>query len=117
MSKAAANHLVHELVVELVPLIRVNGRAPAAVRTGSSMFPRHRVLASLAKYGPECEDEDTETLRDRLTEFYAQRTLLERSITAKDQAEAVFLLVGERLSKTTGQIVTVGGGFRDAFLR
>ena len=117
-SKAAANHLVHELAVALAPRVRVNGLAPATVLAGSSMFPRHRVLASLAKYGLECtEDEDTETLRDRLAEFYAQRTLLERPITTKDQAEAIFLLVGERLGKTTGQIVTVDGGLRDAFLR
>lgn len=117
-SKAAANHLVHELAVALAPLVRVNGLAPATVLAGSSMFPRHRVLASLARYGLECaEDEDTETLRDRLAEFYAQRTLLERPLTTKDQAEAVFLLVGERLDKTTGQIVTVDGGLRDAFLR
>lgn len=117
-SKAAANHLVRELAVALAPRVRVNGLAPATVLAGSSMFPRHRVLASLAKYGLECtEDEDTETLRDRLAEFYAQRTLLERPISTKDQAEAIFLLVGERLGKTTGQIVTVDGGLRDAFLR
>lgn len=117
-SKAAANHLVHELAVALAPRVRVNGLAPATVLAGSSMFPRHRVLASLAKYGLECtEDEDTETLRDRLAEFYAQRTLLERPISTNDQAEAIFLLVGERLGKTTGQIVTVDGGLRDAFLR
>lgn len=117
-SKAAANHLVHELAVALAPLVRVNGLAPATVLAGSSMFPRHRVLASLVKYGLECsENEDTETLRDRLAEFYAKRSLLGRPVTTKDQAEAIFLLVGERLGNTTGQIVTVDGGLPEAFLR
>ena len=44
-SKAAANHLIRELAMELSPLIRVNGVAPATVIQGSAMFPprpRHR---------------------------------------------------------------------------
>src|SRR5215210_5239448 len=49
-SKAAANHLVRELAIELAPLVRVNGVAPATVVQGSAMFPRERVIASLAKY-------------------------------------------------------------------
>ena len=49
-SKAAANHLVRELAVEMAPLVRVNGVAPATVVKGSTMFPRDRVIASLAKY-------------------------------------------------------------------
>ncbi|MEX1111232.1 MAG: bifunctional rhamnulose-1-phosphate aldolase/short-chain dehydrogenase, partial [Chthoniobacterales bacterium] len=49
-SKAAANHLVRELAVELSPLVRVNGVAPATVVQGSAMFPRDRVIGSLAKY-------------------------------------------------------------------
>ena len=42
-SKAAANHLVRELAMELSPLVRVNGVAPATVVQGSAMFPRDRV--------------------------------------------------------------------------
>ena len=34
-----------------------------------------------------------------------------------DQAEAIFLLLGKRLSKTTGQIIPVDGGLADGFLR
>src|ERR671932_1380566 len=49
-SKAAANHLVRELAVELAPLVRVNGVAPATVVQGSAMFPRERMISSLAKY-------------------------------------------------------------------
>ncbi len=117
-SKAAANHLVRELAVELAPLIRVNGLAPATVVEGSSMFPRARVISSLAKYEiPFSEDEDTETLRDKLAAFYAQRTLTKSPITLADQAEAAYLLVSSRLSKTTGQVLSVDGGLHEAFLR
>ena len=49
-SKAAANHLVRELAVEMAPLVRVNAVAPATVVKGSTMFPRDRVIASLIKY-------------------------------------------------------------------
>jgi hypothetical protein len=38
-------------------------------------------------------------------------------ITPRDQAEAIFLLVSERLAKTTGQIMNVDGGLPEAFLR
>ncbi len=117
-SKAAANHLVRELAIELAPLVRVNGVAPATVVQGSAMFPRDRVIGSLAKYAiPYTEDEATESLVSKLAQFYADRTLTKAPITPADQAEAYFLLVTSRLSKTTGQIVTVDGGLHEAFLR
>jgi rhamnulose-1-phosphate aldolase/alcohol dehydrogenase len=117
-SKAAANHLVRELAIELAPLVRVNGVAPATVVQGSAMFPRDRVIGSLAKYAiPYTDDEATESLVTKLAQFYADRTLTKAPITPADQAEAYFLLVTQRLSKTTGQIVTVDGGLHEAFLR
>ena len=117
-SKAAANHLVRELAVELAPLVRVNGVAPATVVQGSGMFPRERVIASLAKYGiAYTYDEPTDALTAKLAQFYANRTLLKRPITPADQAEAIFLLLSNRLRQTTGQIITVDGGLHEAFLR
>ncbi len=117
-SKAAANHLVRELAVELSPLVRVNGVAPATVIQGSAMFPRDRVIASLAKYKiPYQDDEPSETLTTKLAQFYADRTLTKNPITPADQAEAIFLLLTNRLSKTTGQVLTVDGGLHEAFLR
>jgi len=117
-SKAAANHLVRELAIELAPLVRVNGVAPATVVQGSAMFPRDRVIGSLAKYNiPYADDEETESLVTKLAQFYADRTLTKSPITPADQAEAYFLLVTKRLSKTTGQIITVDGGLHEAFLR
>ena len=117
-SKAAANHLVRELAIELSPLVRVNGVAPATVVQGSAMFPRDRVIGSLAKYNiPYTDDEATESLVKKLAQFYADRTLTKAPITPADQAEAYFLLVSQRLSKTTGQVITVDGGLHEAFLR
>jgi rhamnulose-1-phosphate aldolase/alcohol dehydrogenase len=117
-SKAAANHLVRELAIELAPLVRVNGVAPATVVQGSGMFPRDRVIGSLAKYAiPYTDDEATESLVNKLAQFYADRTLTKAPITPADQAEAYFLLISQRLSKTTGQVITVDGGLHEAFLR
>lgn len=117
-SKAAANHLVRELAVELSPLVRVNGLAPATVVKGSAMFPRDRVIASLTKYDiAHDESEDTESLRNKLAEFYAERTLTKAPITPADQAEAAYLLASDKLSKTTGQVISVDGGLHEAFLR
>jgi len=117
-SKAAANHLVRELAIELSPLVRVNGVAPATVVQGSAMFPRDRVIASLAKYEIDySEDEPDEQLTQKLAQFYANRTLLKRPITPADQAEGFFLLLSDRLKQTTGQIITVDGGLHEAFLR
>ena len=117
-SKAAANHLVRELAIELSPLVRVNGVAPATVVQGSAMFPRDRVIGSLAKYNiPYTDDEATESLVKKLAQFYADRTLTKTPITPADQAEAYFLLISQRLSKTTGQVITVDGGLHEAFLR
>ena len=117
-SKAAANHLVRELALELGPLVRVNGIAPATVVEGSAMFPRDRVISSLAKYKIVYSETDSDdVLRSRLAQFYAERTLLKQAITPADQAEAVFLLLCNRLSKTTGQILSIDGGLHEAFLR
>jgi len=117
-SKAAANHLVRELAIELSPLVRVNGLAPATVVEGSSMFPRDRVISSLTKYNiPFEESESTELLRDKLALFYAQRTLTKSPITLADQAEVAYLLSSNKFSKTTGQIISVDGGLQEAFLR
>jgi rhamnulose-1-phosphate aldolase/alcohol dehydrogenase len=117
-SKAAANHLVRELAIDLSPLVRVNGLAPATVVEGSSMFPRDRVISSLTKYNISFEDsETTEALRDKLAIYYAQRTLTKSPITLADQAEVAYLLSGDKFSKTTGQIISVDGGLQEAFLR
>jgi enoyl-[acyl-carrier-protein] reductase (NADH) len=82
------------------------------------MFPRDRVLASLAKYDIAFDESmDDEALRARLAEFYAQRTLLKQAVTPAKVADALYLLASDRLSQTTGQVISVDAGLADAFLR
>ena len=84
------------MAIEFAPNVRVNGVAPASVVEGSQMFPRDRVLTSLAKYKIAFEESDTtEALREKLSRFYADRTLLKRAVTPKGVAEAAFLLASE----------------------
>ncbi|MDX2064858.1 MAG: bifunctional rhamnulose-1-phosphate aldolase/short-chain dehydrogenase [Fimbriimonadaceae bacterium] len=117
-SKAAVNHLVRELAVEFAPSIRVNAVAPATVVAGSQMFPRDRVLSSLAKYNiPHAPEMSDEELRDRLAEFYAQRTLLKRPVTPSAVADALYALASDRFALTTGQVLAVDAGLHEAFLR
>jgi rhamnulose-1-phosphate aldolase/alcohol dehydrogenase len=117
-SKAAANHLVRELAIEMAPLVRVNAVAPATVVKGSTMFPRDRVIASLTKYDIPFEDsEETVALTEKLSQFYAKRSLTQVPIEPEDQAEAIFLFLSKRLGKTTGHIIPVDGGLQDGFMR
>ena len=117
-SKAGANHLVRSLAVTLAPEIRVNAVAPATVIEGSTMFPRERVIASLAKYDLEHDESmsDEELIRV-LGDFYAQRNLLKAVISPQDQYEAIRWLLGPESSRTTGQVIHVDGGLADGFLR
>lgn len=118
VSKAALNHLIRELAIGLSPYVRVNGIAPATVVAGSTMFPRDRVMQSLGKYNIEfSESESTEALRDKLADFYAQRTLTKRTILPQDCANAIVWLLSDQSAKTTGHIIPVDGGLTESFLR
>jgi NAD(P)-dependent dehydrogenase (short-subunit alcohol dehydrogenase family) len=117
-SKTALNHLIRELAIKLGPLVRVNGIAPATVVAGSTMFPRDRVVQSLHKYNIDISElETTEELRDKLADFYAQRTLTKQPILPQDCALAIVWLASDQSAKTTGHVIPVDGGLSDAFLR
>ena len=82
------------------------------------MFPRDRVIQSLGKYKITfSENESTEELRDKLADFYAQRTLTKRPILPEDCANAIVWLLSEQSARTTGHIIPVDGGLPEAFLR
>jgi rhamnose utilization protein RhaD (predicted bifunctional aldolase and dehydrogenase)/NAD(P)-dependent dehydrogenase (short-subunit alcohol dehydrogenase family) len=118
VSKAAINHLIRELAMGLGPLVRVNGIAPATVVAGSAMFPKDRVMVSLKKYEiPFDESEPVESLRAKLAEFYARRTITRRPILPIDCANAICWLAGDQSAKTTGHVIPVDGGLAEAFLR
>lgn len=118
VSKAALSHLVRELAVGLSPRVRVNGISPATVVKGSTMFPRDRVRASLAKYGIAFEESmSDEELRSLLAEFYARRTLTHQPIDPVDCAEAILFLGSPKSRCTSGHLIPVDGGLTEAFLR
>jgi NAD(P)-dependent dehydrogenase (short-subunit alcohol dehydrogenase family) len=118
VSKAALSHLVRELAVTYAPLLRVNGISPATVVKGSTMFPRDRVKASLAKYDIAFEESMTDDeLRNLLAKFYARRTLTHVPIDPKDCAEAILYLAGPKAPVTTGHLIPVDGGLTEAYLR
>jgi len=118
VSKAVVNHLVREFAISLAPKIRVNGISPATVVKGSTMFPRDRVIASLAKYNIASNaDASDEELRSLLAEFYAQRTLTHQPIDPVDCAAAILFLAGPQSRCTTGHLIPVDGGLTEAFLR
>ena len=118
VSKAALSHLIRGLAVALAPNVRVNGISPATVVKGSTMFPRDRVRASLAKYNiPFEESWSDEELRNRLAAFYAERTLTRQAIDPADCAEAILFLAGPKARCTTGHLIPVDGGLAEAFLR
>ncbi|GEM_PF-3182251 len=65
-----------ELAMELAPLVRVNGIAPATVIGGSSMFPRDRGISPLTKHNVAfSENETTASLVNKLARFYPNRAL------------------------------------------
>jgi rhamnose utilization protein RhaD (predicted bifunctional aldolase and dehydrogenase)/NAD(P)-dependent dehydrogenase (short-subunit alcohol dehydrogenase family) len=118
VSKTAVNHLIGELAVGMAPLVRVNGIAPATVVEGSAMFPRERVVSSLAKYKlPYRDGETVETLRARLAQFYANRTLLKEPILPDHCAEAIVWLASDSSARTSGNVIPVDGGLAEVFLR
>jgi rhamnulose-1-phosphate aldolase/alcohol dehydrogenase len=118
VSKAAVNHLIRELAIRYSPTLRINGVSPATVIEGSTMFSRERIINSLEKYKLTFDKkEKTESLRNKLASFYAKRTLLIKDVRPTDIVEAGYYLVSEKSNRTTGHIIPVDGGLKDAFLR
>ncbi len=108
-AKAAQAHLVRLLAAELGEHgIRVNGVNPDAVVKGSGIFSGEWLEERAEVYGVAPE---------RLSEFYAGRTLLGEEVLPEHVADAVHALVAGSLSRTTGHIIPVDGGLETAFLR
>ncbi|MGI8549416.1 MAG: bifunctional rhamnulose-1-phosphate aldolase/short-chain dehydrogenase [Dehalococcoidia bacterium] len=53
----------------------------------------------------------------QLEEFYRQRNLLKTRVLAEDVAEAALFFASDRFAKTTGAMLPVDGGVREAFPR
>jgi len=108
-AKADQEHQVRLLAAELGEHgIRVNGVNPDAVVRGSGIFASGWGAQRAAVYGvPE----------EKLGEYYASRTLLKLEVLPEHVADAVFVLTGGNLTRTTGLSIPVDAGVAAAFLR
>ncbi|MGI6877226.1 bifunctional aldolase/short-chain dehydrogenase [Microbacterium sp. gxy059] len=108
-TKADQAHQVRLLAVELgAHGVRVNGINPDGVVRGSGIFAGGWGAQRAATYGVKEED---------LGQFYANRTILGREVVPENVADAVCVLTGPELSRTTGLHIPVDSGVAQAFLR
>ncbi|MGN8552042.1 UNVERIFIED_CONTAM: bifunctional aldolase/short-chain dehydrogenase [Microbacterium sp. SLM126] len=108
-TKADQAHQVRLLAVELGEHgVRVNGINPDGVVRGSGIFAAGWGANRAATYGVKEED---------LGQYYANRTILKREVVPENVADAVYVLTGPELSRTTGLHIPVDSGVAAAFLR
>lgn len=108
-AKAAQLHMSRLLAAELgKDKIRVNVVNPDAVIEGSNIWANGWAEGRAKAYGVSV---------DELPAFYAKRTLLNETIKPEDIANAVFVLVGGLMKKSTGNVLNVDGGLAQAFVR
>ncbi|MDQ4215628.1 bifunctional aldolase/short-chain dehydrogenase, partial [Microbacterium capsulatum] len=108
-TKADQAHQVRLLAVELGEHgVRVNGINPDGVVRGSGIFASGWGANRAATYGVAEED---------LGQYYANRTLLKREVVPENVADAVYVLTGPELSRTTGLHIPVDSGVAAAFVR
>ncbi len=108
-SKAAQTQLARILAIEGGEAgIRVNIINPDAVFQDSNLWSSGVREERARAHGIK---------PDELEDFYRRRNLLGARVFAEDVAEAAFWLASDRSAKTTGCILTVDGGVREAFPR
>ncbi len=108
-SKAAEVQLARVLAVENGEYgIRMNIINPDAVFRDSKLWSDDLREQRAAAHSIPVES---------LEEFYRQRNLLQAVVTAEDVAEAALFFASDRSAKTTGAMMPVDGGLRDAFPR
>jgi NAD(P)-dependent dehydrogenase (short-subunit alcohol dehydrogenase family) len=108
-SKAAEAQLARVLALEGAPFgIRSNIINPDAIFAGSGVWSPELREARARAQGIEPEE---------LEEYYRKRNLLQVDVTADDVAQAALFLASDRSAKTTGAMLPVDGGLREAFPR
>src|SRR2546422_9370284 len=108
-SKAAQTQLARVLAIEGGEFgVRVNMVNPDAVFDGSGLWSKEVRQARAKAYGIPIES---------LEDYCVQRTLLKVKVLSQDVAEAVIFLASDHSAKTTGAMIPVDGGIKEAFLR
>lgn len=108
-AKAAEIHLARCLALEGAEAgIRVNTVNPDAVLRGSRIWSGEWLDQRASTY---------KTDKDGLEEMYRQRSLLKRSVLPEDIAEGVYFFASDLTAKSTGNILNVDAGNKEAFTR
>jgi rhamnulose-1-phosphate aldolase/alcohol dehydrogenase len=108
-AKAAELHLARCLALEgAAHGIRVNVVNPDAVLRGSKIWTGEWLDQRAATYGTD---------KEGLEEMYRQRSMLKRSVYPEDIAEGVYFFASDLSAKSTGNILNVDAGNREAFTR
>ena len=109
VSKAAEAQLCRIVALEGGEFgIRANMLNPDAIFGGSRFWSEEMRSMRAQAYGVDTA---------KLPDFYRNRTLLKVEVTADDVAEAALFLAGPRSAKTTGAMLPVDGGVKEAFPR
>lgn len=108
-AKASELHLARCLALEGAELgIRVNVVNPDAVLRGSRIWEGEWLDQRASTY---------DTDKAGLEEMYRNRSMLKRSVLPEDIAEAAYFLASDLSAKSTGNILNVDAGNKEAFTR
>ena len=108
-AKASEIHLARCLALEGAEAgIRVNVVNPDAVLRGSKIWEGEWLEQRASTY---------KTDKEGLEEMYRNRSMLKRSVFPEDIAEAAYFLASDLSAKSTGNILNVDAGNKEAFTR
>lgn len=108
-AKASEIHLARCLALEGAEAgIRVNVVNPDAVLRGSKIWEGEWLDQRASTYGTD---------KEGLEEMYRQRSMLKRSVFPEDIAEAAYFFASDLSAKSTGNILNVDAGNKEAFTR
>jgi NAD(P)-dependent dehydrogenase (short-subunit alcohol dehydrogenase family) len=108
-AKASESHLARCLALEGAEVgIRVNVVNPDAVLRGSKIWEGDWLEQRASTY---------KTDKEGLEEMYRNRSLLKRSVFPEDIAEAAYFFASDLSAKSTGNIINVDAGNKEAFTR